>query len=58
MSNWLILDKNNNIFADIEEEEEARELAIDYVTDPWTMDAAPFKVLSYDEYMVETYSGA
>ena len=56
MSNWLILDKNDNIFADIEEEEEARELAITYVTDPWTEDAAPFKVLSYDEYM-ETYNG-
>ncbi len=57
MSNWLILDKNNNIFADIEEEDEARELAVTYVTDPWTEDAAPFKVLSYDEYMTEIYNG-
>jgi len=54
MSNWLVLDKNSNIFADVEEEGEARELAVDYVTDPWTEHAAPFKVLSYDEYM-ETY---
>lgn len=51
MSNWLILDKNNNIFADVEGEEEARDLVIVYTTDPWTEDAAPFKVVSYDEYM-------
>lgn len=49
--NWIILDKDNNIFADVEDEEEARELAVIYVTDPWTKSGAPFKVLSYDEYM-------
>jgi|LauGreDrversion4_2_1035121.scaffolds.fasta_scaffold386199_3 hypothetical protein len=53
MSNWFVLDKNGTIFADVEEEDEARELAIIYVIDPWTEDAAPFKVMSYDEY-VET----
>lgn len=51
--NWIILDRDNNIFADIEEEDEARELAVLYAIDPWTKGAAPFKVLSYDEY-VET----
>lgn len=53
MSNWLILDKNNNIFADVDGEEEARDLIIVYTTDPWTEDAAPFKLLSYEDWFRE-----